>query len=238
MLIEDTRTIRVGLYGCLVGVLLLILAGTGLADAGEADSGEAASIREGGIHAAVLAEAYGYEDGGGYVWENSTGSPRELVWESEVVLRKQPEGTYCSGFTFAVMFEVAKARGLFEGKTVRDLRMLQRRWYGAVEDEQTREVQAGIAMEKLGVGQRIGADEAVAGDFLQFWRTRSGHAVIFLGWVEEDGKRVGIRYRSTQRATDGIGDHVERFKAHGGHVDPQRCYFARLDEGVAADEAG
>ena len=30
------------------------------------------------------------------------------------------------------------------------------------------------------------------GDFLQFWRTnKSGHSVVFLEWVEEDGRRLG-----------------------------------------------
>lgn len=226
MLMADTRWMRGWIFVCWIGALLLAGAGVAVADEGDAEGESVESI-----NAAVLAEAYGYEDGGGYAWDNSTGSPRELVWDGEVVLRKQPEGTYCSGCTFAVMFEVAKQRGLFEGKAVRDLKLMQRRWYGSVEDKRTREVQAGIAMQKLRIGKRIRSQDAEAGDFLQFWRTRSGHSVVFLGWLEEDGKRVGIRYRSTQRSTDGIGDHQERFQAYGGNVDPRRCYFARLNEG-------
>ncbi|QDU71865.1 hypothetical protein [Mucisphaera calidilacus] len=222
MLTGTAQVARRGFFRWLMAAWLVAVTGV--------IAGAAETERDDTVNDAVLAEAYGYEDGGGYVWKNSTGSPRELVWQGEVVLRKQPEGTYCSGFTFAVMFEVARQRGLFDGKTVRELKMLQRRWYGAVDDKMTREVQSGIALQKLGIGKRILPADAKAGDFLQFWRTRSGHSVVFLSWLEEDGERVGIRYRSTQGATDGIGDHEERFKAHGGHVDPQRCYFARLDE--------
>jgi hypothetical protein len=77
----------------------------------------------------------------------------------------------------------------------------------------------------------VPAEEAEAGDFLQFWRGRSGHSVVFIRWIERDGRRVGFEYRSSQGATDGIGDHIEYFNdsgVRGGQVDPQRMYFARF----------
>ena len=52
--------------------------------------------------------------------------------------------------------------------------------------------------------------------------------MIFLGWEEKDGKRVGFKYRSSQGSTKGIGDNVEYFSDSGmekGKVDRKRVYF-------------
>ena len=49
----------------------------------------------------------------------------------------------------------------------------------------------------------------------------------------EGGKPIGVKYRSTQKLTDGIGDRVEYFAGEGdkkGLVDRERLYFGRLDE--------
>ncbi|NQT52940.1 hypothetical protein HQ576_12855, partial [bacterium] len=54
---------------------------------------------------------------------------------------------------------------------------------------------------------------------------------VFLGWVEEGGRRVGLRYRSSQGSTNGISDHVEYFagvEGRQGRVDSSDCYAARL----------
>ena len=78
----------------------------------------------------------------------------------------------------------------------------------------------------------MSADDAQPGDFLQFWRTKSGHSVVFLDWIDRDGKRVGFKYRSSQGSTKGIGDHAEYFKdsgVAGGEVDRNRMYFGRLN---------
>ena len=63
---------------------------------------------------------------------------------------------------------------------------------------------------------------------------KSGHSVVFLGWAEQDGKRVGLRYRSSQGSTKGVGDVTEYFTdakdpdGKPGRVLRDRTYFGRL----------
>jgi hypothetical protein len=141
------------------------------------------------------------------------------------------EKTYCSGFTFAVVMKAADARGLLRDKSVDDIRAFQKQWYGATKE--SGETQCAFAVERLGIGKLVAAEKARAGDFLQLWRTnKSGHSVVFLEWVKDGRQPIGVRYRSTQMSTDGIGDRVEYFAGvpgHDGKVDRQRLYFARLN---------
>jgi len=181
--------------------------------------------------------ARAYKDGGEYdrSWKGS-GVPHEIRFQDERILAKG-NGTYCCGFTFAVAMDAAAERGLLADKLPDEIRAFQKRWYGAT--DQSAEVQCGLALEKLGVGKRVPADEARPGDFLQFWRTnKSGHSVVFLGWVTEGGRRLGFKYRSSQGSTKGIGDRVEYFagvKGKDGLVDVKRMYFGRLSTGPADD---
>jgi hypothetical protein len=127
--------------------------------------------------------------------------------------------------------KAAGEAGLLEGKTVEQVKRFQKEWYGAVPEKDVAEKQCAVALGHLGIGKQVTPDEAQSGDFLQFWRTKSGHSVVFLNWVEKDGKRVGFNYRSSQGSTDGVGDKVEYFKDSGidkGEVDAQRMYFGRL----------
>ncbi len=170
--------------------------------------------------------------GGGYVWE-STGVPQAIRHAGETVLKKTTaDGTYCSGVTFTVVMEAAKRAGLLEDKTVAAVKQFQRHWYGT--DEASAETQCVFAMQQLGIGDEIAHDEAQAGDFVQFWRQRSGHSVVFIEWLEDrDGGRIGLRYWSSQKATDGMGVNTEYFagieeEGQVGTVDPQRLYVGRL----------
>jgi hypothetical protein len=178
----------------------------------------------------VVATARSYSDGGGYEWKG-TGVPEEIRFGQHKILGKG-KATYCSGFTFAVVMKAAAARGLFADKTYDEVRRFQKAWYGSTEE--SAETQCVFALEKLKIGRAVKVDDAQAGDFLQLWRTnKSGHSVVFLEWVNEGGRRVGLKYRSTQKSTDGIGDRVEYFASETekkGAVDPKRLYFGRLDE--------
>ncbi len=182
--------------------------------------------------AETLEVARAYHDGGGYDnnWKG-TGVPQEIRFKNERILAKG-KGTYCCGFTFAVAMGVAQERGLIADKRPEEIRAFQKQWYGATEE--SREIQCAMAVDKLGIGKRIEPDEARPGDFLQFWRTsKSGHSVVFLDWAEQDGRRIGFKYRSSQGSTKGIGDRVEFFAdADGkqGLVDRERMYFCRLNE--------
>lgn len=96
------------------------------------------------------------------------------------------------------------------------------------------ERQCAQAVDRLGVGREVPLDQARAGDFAQLWRVSkqpSGHSVLFLAWLEVDGRRVGFSYLSSQGSTDGIGYSVEFFadaELGKGRVDRPRVYFARL----------
>lgn len=180
----------------------------------------------------VLAAAQAIPDGGSYVWTNGSGVPRDIRHEGELILKAQEKGTYCSGFTFCVAMEVAQERGLLKGKSVEAVRQFQKQWYGSTKEAAER--QCALAVEQLGIGREVKSlADAQPGDFMQIWRTnKSGHSVLFLDWVREGDEVVGIKYRSSQKSTDGVGDRVEYFAdapGHDGKVDRQRTYVARLD---------
>ena len=180
----------------------------------------------------VLAAAQAIPDGGSYVWTNGSGVPRDIRHEGELILKAQEKGTYCSGFTFCVAMEAAQERGLLKGKSADAVRQFQKLWYGSTKEAAER--QCAFAVEQLGIGREVKSlADAQPGDFMQIWRTnKSGHSVLFLDWVREGDEVVGIKYRSSQKSTDGVGDRVEYFAdapGHDGKVDRQRTYVARLD---------
>ena len=180
----------------------------------------------------ILAAAQAIPDGGSYVWTNGSGVPRDIRHDGELILKAQEQGTYCSGFTFCVAMEVAQERGLLKGKTAEAVRQFQKQWYGSTKEAAER--QCALAVEQLGIGREVKSlADAQPGDFMQIWRTnKSGHSVLFLDWVRAGEEVVGIKYRSSQKSTDGVGDRVEYFAdapRHDGKVDRQRTYVARLD---------
>ncbi len=178
----------------------------------------------------VVAIARSFPDGGGYEWKG-TGVPEEIRFDGRTILAKG-KSTYCSGFTFAVAMRAATERGLLKGKSFEQVGKFQKEWYGATKE--SGEKQCAFAMERLGIGKAVKPQDVCAGDFVQLWRTnKSGHSVVFLDWVTERGQRIGVKYRSSQTSTKGIGDRVEYFAGVAGHkgsVDPKRLYFGRLDE--------
>src|SRR4051812_36132606 len=186
-------------------------------------------VAEGATPGDVVKIARSFPDGGGYEWKGS-GVPEDIRFDGTMILPKG-KATYCSGFTFAVAMKSAGERGLLSGKSVDDIRAFQKQWYGSTKE--SAETQCAYALEKLGIGRAVKQDDAQAGDFLQLWRTnKSGHSVVFLEWIREDGQPIGIKYRSTQKSTNGIGDRTEYFAdvpGHEGSVDPQRLYFGRLN---------
>ncbi|WP_432797971.1 hypothetical protein [Poriferisphaera sp. WC338] len=176
----------------------------------------------------VLEVAYSYKDGGKYIWKKSTGVPEDLVHKGEVILKKQPVGTYCCGYTLSVAFKTAQQFGVFDEFTPKQIKKFQSDWYGNTKE--TAERQGAMAMQRLKIGRQIKKWKDVRpGDFCNYWRKpKGGHSVIFLDWVTKDKKIVGIKYRSSQGSTDGIGDNTEYFHGKGGRVDPKRLYFYRF----------
>src|SRR5205823_2079184 len=80
----------------------------------------------------VMNIAEEYPDGGGYS-RSGTGVPEEIRFNDKRILSASTTGTYCSGFTFAVVMRALARYGLLEGKTVDDVRAFQQAWYGATD---------------------------------------------------------------------------------------------------------
>jgi hypothetical protein len=178
----------------------------------------------------VLAKVRAIPDGGGYNWvAGSTGVPEEINFKGTKILSKGQGGTYCCGITFAVVMQAGTELKMFDDLSPADVKLLQKRFYGVPKDAQER--QCVMALEEAGLGAEVTPDEARPGDFMQFYRDKGGHSVIFLDWVEENGQRVGFRYRSSQKSTNGVGDRTEYFSdaaGKDGKVDRKRIYFGRL----------
>jgi hypothetical protein len=177
----------------------------------------------------VLAAAKSFPDGGGYNWTAcNSGAPEAITFKGETILKKG-DGSYCCGFTFAVVMRAANEAGLLDDKSAADARKLQKAFYGIGKKFEEKQCVAGL--EALGIGHEVKPQDAKAGDFMQLYRTKSGHSVVFLKWIERSGKTVGFTYRSSQKSTNGIGERSEYFKDSGmehADVDPKRIYFGRL----------
>lgn len=179
----------------------------------------------------VLKVARSFKDGGTYdnKWHGS-GVPEQIDFKGEKILAAG-NGTYCCGYTFAVAMKTANARGLLKDKTPAQIHDFQKNWYGAT--NVSSEILCAYAVTKLHIGKFVRFNEARPGDFCQFWRGKSGHSVIFLGWIEKSGQKIGMRYRSSQPRTNGIGETEEYFKGNGvkpGEVLKDRTCFCRLNE--------
>jgi hypothetical protein len=168
-------------------------------------------------------------EGGGYNWDPSgSGSPYDIEHNSAKVLAKQSEGTYCSGYTCGVSLKAMQDSGLLKNLDDKQLADFKKIWYGAKDYKKgDKESLSTAALRKYGLGYEVPHEKAKPGDIAQIWRKNgSGHSVIFKDWVYDDDKNVvGIKYRSTQKATKGIGDHTEMF---GDKIDPNQVYLARI----------
>lgn len=62
-------------------------------------------------------------------------------------------------------------------------------------------------VQLTGAGERIAPKDAMPGDFMNIsWRKGPGHSVVFLAWeANAEGKR-GVRFWSSQKSTNGLGD--------------------------------
>jgi hypothetical protein len=176
----------------------------------------------------LLREAYVHE-GGSYVL-SSTGTPEDLIHNSDTILAKSHSGTYCSGFTFYLLFNALKENGLLERYTKTDLKRMQKQWYGNTKEAS--ETQCLYVLEKEKLGRKVELEEAEPGDFVQFWRNnKSGHSVLFLGWERDSvGVISGLKYRSSQTKTDGIGDRIEAIGTGPKDINRWRLYIARLEK--------
>lgn len=171
---------------------------------------------------------YTYRQGGsGVPFEN-------LTIKNNIILNKD-EFVYCSGFTFYVCFTTAKQAGLFEDKTISQIRKFQNDWYGNTGETN---LLSGFALSSLGIGINVSWADAKPGDFCQLWRTdsiASGHSVIFLNWIyDNNNNKIGITYRSSQTST-GVANNTEYLFGKNPKnpnskfaINPSRLFFSRL----------
>ena len=165
----------------------------------------------------------------GSTWEGTT---RDVWWGGERITRGDPRGRcYCSGITYEVYvrtlqsepaLEAAARRRIPDAEAMRRFRLL---WYGAKEQRDT----ARRALTEFGLGVAVKSLEAaLPGDIVQIWRRDgSGHCVILLDAVrDDDGRITGLKYWSSQRATNGIGERVEVL-APDGPVSRDEIYIVR-----------
>lgn len=189
----------------------------------------AASLGRPDLSPEVLEVATGKADGGGLAPLASTGVGQDIVYDGVTILKSSGKGWYCSGFTFAVFLETAKANGLLEDVPAWRISQAQREWFGATKESRIK--QHVHAMEKLGIGHEVPLAEAKAGDFVCFSRVKSGHSVILVGLLMREGKIVGLRYRSAQPVTDGVGTTDEFFRTKeqvAGRINPKTIVVGRL----------
>lgn len=173
----------------------------------------------------ILGQTSRWPVGGGYRFEPARRSsaqeanPRDpnydgvrvpLWLNDRVIARASEDGaTYCCGVTLAVWLDAWRARG-GPDPVVEDVQALVVDWFCPVMGH------SGVshALASRGLGRVVSPEHAVAGDLIQYWRSvdlacPSGHSAVFLDWVVgSDGAR-GMRYWSSQPATDGIGIHQE-----------------------------
>lgn len=59
------------------------------------------------------------------------------------------------------------------------------------------------------MGERIKPEKALPGDFINIsWKTGIGHSTVFLGWCLDKEGRKAVRFWSSQKSTNGLGDQV------------------------------
>ncbi len=174
-----------------------------------------------------------------YWWPKTNvfdGATSDVFFLGERVMRGDPEEKgrcYCCGLTLQVFYHALdefqdEGNTLPESSlTTKTTKRFQHYWFcpslnspGAV-----------LALEEFGIGTRIkNLDEAQPGDFIQFWRNSgSGHSVIFIDWVKDDeGTITGLKYWSTQKATDGIGYRIEPVGEGEKDITRERIFIGRL----------
>jgi len=171
-----------------------------------------------------------------YWWPKSgtwAGITRDVKYKGQVVAKGDPEGRcYCCGLTWEVFMRALEqynngtTKKVFHDWTREKVDHFRHMWFGS---DGNRECLRNAVLS-YGVGFEItNKDKAKRGDFVQLWRyTGSGHSVIFDAWERNDkGEITGLKYWSTQKATDGIGYRTEPVGGEKG-IRLDETYIVRI----------
>lgn len=181
-------------------------------------------------------------------FKNYNGVTEDLYYGGQVLLKGHNSGnraSNCTGITFEVFFKAMQKRnndlGLsidnFNGLSKDELLDFVLTWYVALGPKS--ESNLAVAIEKYGFGNRVTDLEKVKpGDFIDFSReNNTGHAVIFINWIRENNKIIGLKYWSSQGSTNGISYKEEYFNIKDGNgkkygnVIKDQLHIARVNVG-------
>ncbi|MDW7675330.1 MAG: hypothetical protein SCK28_12435 [Bacillota bacterium] len=178
-------------------------------------------------------------------YANYNGVTTTLSYQNKVLLKAHPSGnraSHCSGITFEVFFKAMQHRNKelgiaaddFNGMSWNQLNDFVMIWFVANGGKQNSNIE--VAVEKYGIGHRVNKwEDAQPGDFMDFSReNNTGHTVVFINWIREGDKIVGLKYWSSQQSTNGINYKEEYFNITGpngkkyGNVRADNLYIARV----------
>lgn len=155
-------------------------------------------------------------------YENYNGVTEDIYYKGELLLKAHPSGTkysHCSGITFEVFFKAMRKRNEELGKDLDDINGMTKEelydfimtWY--VANGPKSESNLAVALEKYGLGKRIANKlDLRPGDFIDFTReNNTGHSAVFINWIKEGDRIIGLKYWSSQESTKGIGYKEEYF---------------------------
>ncbi|MCA9319159.1 MAG: hypothetical protein KDB53_00420 [Planctomycetes bacterium] len=186
-----------------------------------------------------IVESYPTDGTHAYHWPKSgtwRGCTRDLNYGGELLFEGDAEKrAYCCGLTFEVFFRAWEAWCRDEkvpfkiaGRDAAGVRKLQQQWFGSSDDKsclRTAIVDGGLGFELAEKDWK----KAKPGDFVQLWRNSgSGHSVVFIDWVEKNGRIQGLEYWSVQKSTRGIGRRKEMFGEGKGDLDRTKFWICRV----------
>ena len=176
---------------------------------------------------------YNYQ-GGNYPYllnndfENYNGVTEDIYYKGELLLKAHSSGkkySHCTGITFEVFFKAMQNRNKVNGIDINDFNGMTKDelfdfmliWYVAAGPKPQSNLV--VAIEKYGLGQRITDLEEIApGDFIDLSReNNTGHAVVFIDWIREGDKIIGLKHWSSQGSTKGISYKEEYFNIKGSN---------------------
>jgi hypothetical protein len=179
-------------------------------------------------------------------YENYNGVTENISYQGSIIAKANPDGSkssHCVGLTYEVFYKAMKERNRevgissdnFNNMTIDNMKDFLLTWYAAKGNPKSEGNQLAGAIVKYGLGTQITRlEDAKAGDFIDFSRTKSGHTGVFINRLKDDkGNIVGFKYWSTQESTNGIGYKEEYFSdnlkgAFKGAVDRKQIYIGRV----------
>jgi hypothetical protein len=179
-------------------------------------------------------------------YDHYNGVTQNITYQGSIIAKADPDGSrssHCVGLTYEVFFKAMQERNKeagiskdnFNNMTINNMKDFMLTWYNAEGTPKSEGDQLAGAIVKYGLGTQVKRlEDAKAGDFIDFSRTMSGHAAVFINWIwDNKGSIVGFKYWSTQESTNGIAYKVEYFSdntesALKGTVDRKELFIGRI----------